>query len=44
MNYCLEVNDYLKVANILVLYLMVLGFNQVKVRVVENWVWVLVED
>lgn len=34
--------DYLKVANVLALYLMVLGYDQHKT--VENWVWVPVGD
>lgn len=34
--------DYLKVAHVLVLYLMVLGYN--RDRIIDEWVWVLVED
>lgn len=35
-------DDYLKVANILVLYLMLIGYDTR--RHIEEWVWVLVED
>lgn len=35
-------SDYLKVANVLFLYLMLLGYDPE--RMIEGWVWVLVED
>lgn len=34
--------DYLKVANVLFLYLMLFGYDPE--RIIEGWVWVLVED
>lgn len=37
-----EDDDYLKVAHVLALYLMVLGYGEAKVA--DQWVWVLAED